>query len=193
MEPYRRPSRDGVAYLNFASLADLGAVLGSNRVRQKILPEDRAIFRDLAPCLARQFVIMPNSVGDDAIVLVKTHVRRGELHREAFQRLWLHDHAKIVVAQPDTRRFVKRYVQLHNIGPETDGQPFFHPATSRIDCVTVMAFASTKDLETFLLSESCVSIDKAEQSISIPEAGEYWTGVTFTVVDQLAPEQATAI
>jgi EthD domain len=193
VEPYRRPLWDGIAYLNFANPADLETVLGSDRVRRKILPEDQAIFRDLAPFLARQFVIIPNAVGDDTIVLVKTHVRRDELDRESFQRRWRQHHAKVVIGQPDTRRLVKRYVQLHNVGPETDGQPFFHPATSRIDGVTVMAFASAKDVETFLLSESCASIDKAEQSIAVPEAGEYWTGVTFTVVDQLAPEQATAI
>jgi hypothetical protein len=191
VEPYRRPQWDGVAYLNFASLDDLGAVLGTERVRRKIFPEDQAIFRDLAPMLARQFIILPNAAGDDAILLVKTHVRRDELDRETFQRLWLHDHAKVVVAQPDTRHLVKRYVQLHNIGPLTEGMPFFHPASSRIDGVSVMAFASMKDVEIFLLSDSYAAIEQSERSIAVAEAGEYWTGITFTVVDQLAPERAT--
>lgn len=193
VEPYRRPLWDGVAYLNFASLADLGTVLGSDRVRRKILPEDQAIFRDLAPLLAHQFVIIPNAVANDAFVLVKTHIRRDELDRETFQHLWLHDHARVVVDQPDTRHLVKRYVQLHNVGPSVADQPFFHAATKGVDGVTMMAFASMKDAETFLLSRSYTVIDEAERAIAVPEAGEYWTGVTFTVVDQLAPEQTTAV
>ncbi|WP_316189608.1 EthD domain-containing protein [Bradyrhizobium sp. SZCCHNS1054] len=191
IEPYRRPSWDGVAYLGFASLDDLGAVLGSERVRQKILPEDKAIFRDLAPVLARQHIVIPNTAGDDSIVLVKTHRRRDELDRETFQRRWLDELADFVAEQPDVRRLVKRYVQLHAIGPEMAGQPFFHPATSRVDGVTLLAFASLKDVETFLLSDSSTAIDEAERSIAAVEAGEYWTGVVSTVVDQLAPERAT--
>ncbi|RRD21320.1 hypothetical protein ECB98_24955 [Brucellaceae bacterium VT-16-1752] len=191
VEPYRRPAWDGVAYLNFARLDDLGAVLGSERVRRKILPEDQAIFRDLAPVLARQFIILPNPAGNDAITLVKTHARREELDREAFQRLWLRDHAKTVLRQPDTGRLVKRYVQLHSIGPQIDGEPFFHPATSRIDGVTIMSFASMKDLESFLLSDSYAEIEQSERSIASLDAGEYWTGVTFSVVDHTTPERAT--
>jgi EthD domain len=191
IEPYHRPQWDGVAYLNFANLDDLGAVLGAERVRRKILPEDKAIFRDLAPVLSRQYVIVPNSSGVDSIVLVKTHHRRDELDRKTFQRLWLQDHAGAVVEQPDVRRLVKRYVQLHNIGPETEGHSFFHPATSRIDGVTMLAFASARDVETFLQSDSYTAIEQAERAIASVEAGEYWMGVVFNVVDQLAPEQAT--
>jgi hypothetical protein len=164
VEPYRRPTWDGVTYLNFANLDDLGIVLSSDGVRQKILPEDQVIFRDLAPVLARQFIVMPNVSGDDAFILVKTHIRRAELDREAFQRRWLSDHTSIVMKQPETRRLVRRYVQLHNIGPQEYGQPFFHPATSRIDGVTMMAFALMKNLETFLLSESYSAIQKSRAS-----------------------------
>ncbi|WP_436595874.1 EthD domain-containing protein [Pseudomonas aeruginosa] len=191
VEPYSRPAWDGVAYLNFASLDDLGAVLGSERVRRKILPEDQAIFRDLAPVLARQFIILPNPAGNDAITLVKTHARREELDRETFQRLWLRDHAKTVLRQPDTGRLVRRYVQLHSIGPQIDGEPFFHPAARRIDGVTIMSFASMKDLESFLLSDSYAEIEQSERSIASADASEYWTGVTFSVVDHTTPEGAT--
>ncbi|WP_315759648.1 MULTISPECIES: EthD domain-containing protein [unclassified Bradyrhizobium] len=193
VEPYRRPQWDGVAYLNFADLDDLDAVLGAERVRRKILPEDQAIFRDLGPVLARQFIIVPNTAGDDAIVLIKTHVRRDDLDRETFQRRWLHDHAELVVGQADTQRLVKRYVQLHNVGPVTAGAPFFHPATSRIDGVTLLAFASMKDVESYLSSDGHAVVKEAERSIAVVEAGEYWTGLTFTVVDQLAPERASAM
>lgn len=191
VEPYRRPQWDGVAYLNFASLDDLGAMLGSERVRRKILPEDQAIFRDLGPVLARQFIILPNPAGNDAITLVKTHVRRDGLDRETFHQLWLNEHAELVLRQPDTNRLVRRYVQLHSIGPIVEGEPFFHPATSRIDGVTIMSFASVKDVESFLVSNDYREIEQAERSITAPDAGEYWTGITFSVVDHLTPERAT--
>ncbi len=58
--------------------------------------------------------------------------------------------------------------------------------------MTLMAFASMKDVENFLLSDGYAAIEEAERSIAIVEAGEYWTGLTFTVVDQHAPEQASA-
>lgn len=192
VEPYRRPAWDGVAYLNFASLDNLGAVLGAERVRRKILPEDQVIFRDLAPVLARQLIILPNTAGNDAITLVKTHVRRDGLDRKTFQRLWLHNHATLVLRQPDTSRLVKRYVQLHSIGPVIEGEPFYHPATSPIDGVTVMSFSSVKDAESFLLSDGYAEIEQDERSITVPDAGEYWTGITFSVVDHLTPERATS-
>ncbi len=191
VEPYRRPRWDGVAYLGFASLNDLVAVLATERVRSKILPEDQTIFRDIAPVLARQFVILPSQTGHDAVALVKTHVRRPDLDRSTFQWRWLHEHANLVLAQADTTRLVRRYVQLHNVGPTVEREPFFHPETSLIDGVTLMAFSTMRDVETFLMSESHAVIAADEQSISTAEAGDYWSGVNFSIVDRLPPEKAS--
>ncbi len=192
IEPYQRPAWDGVAYLNFQSVEDLGLMLGSERVRRAILPEDQVIFRDLAPFLARQYILLPNAAANDAIVLIKTHARRDGLDRETFQRRWLSNHAAIVMYELDKVSGVTRYAQLHNIGPTESGQPLFHPATAGIDGVTLLAFASMRDLETFVQSDSSAAIHKAEHTIMDVSAGEYWTGLVLTVVDQLAPEQATA-
>jgi hypothetical protein len=38
----------------------------------------------------------------------------------------------------------------------------------------------------------CAAIEQDERSIAATEAGDYWTGAVFTVVDQLVPERATA-
>jgi len=189
VERYLRPRWDGVAYLGFAGLDDIAAVLGTERVRTKILPEDRTIFRDLAPVLAQQFIIMPSATGNDAVALVKTHLRRVDLDRSAFQRRWLQEHSRLVMAQAETKRLVRRYVQLHNIGPTAEGEPFFHPETSRFDGVTLMAFATMRDAEAFLVSEGYAVIAADEQSISTG-AGEYWSGLNFSIVDRLAPEKA---
>ncbi len=193
IEPYHRPRWDGVAYLGFAGLDDIATVLGTERVRTKILPEDRTIFRDLAPVLARQFIILPSATGNDAVALVKTHARRLDLDQSAFQRRWLHEHAELVMKQADTKRLVRRYVQLHNIGPTAEGEPFFHPETSLIDGVTLMAFDTMRDIEAFLVSEGHAVIAADEQLIQAAGAGEYWSGVNFSIVDRLAPEQASKL
>jgi predicted MFS family arabinose efflux permease len=187
--PYRRPRWDGVAYLNFESPEDIATVLANDRVRTKILPEDRTIFRDIAPVLSRQFIILPSETGNDAISLVKTHVRRPDIDRAAFQHRWLHEHADLVLAQPDTHRFVKRYVQLHNTGPTIEGEPFFHPETSLIDGVTLMTFATMNDVEEFLLTDGHRSIESDER-LFCPEV-DYRCAINFSVLNRIQPELTT--
>jgi hypothetical protein len=41
-------------------------------MRRRIFYENSAIFRDLAPVTACQFIILPNAAGGGSIVLVKT-------------------------------------------------------------------------------------------------------------------------
>lgn len=191
IEPYRRPRWDGIAYLNFASAEDIAVVLGHERVRSKILPEDLTIFRDIAPVLARQHIIVPSATGNEAVTLVKLHVRQPGYKREAFQHWWLHEHAAIVCEQVDTQRLVKRYVQLHNIGPTEVGQPFYHPQTCVIDGVTLMGFTSLNDVEDFLRSSAHAAIADSEAEMAARDSGEYWTAVGFVLVNRVSPELQT--
>lgn len=191
LPPYHRPPWDGAAYLVFADVDDIGVVLGSERVRTKILPEDRTMFREIAPLLARQYVILPSAGGRDAITLIRTHVRRPELDRDTFQTRWLHDQADRVLAQPDTQRLVRRYVQLHNIGPQAEGTPFFHVATAPIDGISLMAFASMTDAEEFLVSDAYRRMTEAEAEIASLECSDYVTGLNFHMRDVTGPERAS--
>jgi hypothetical protein len=189
--PYPRPRWDGIAYLNFASAEDIPLVLANERVRTKIVPEDQAIFRDIAPILSRQYILLASASGNDAVTLVKTHVRRPEMSRAGFHRWWLHEHADMVLSQPDTARLVKRYVQLHNMGPTEAGQPFFHPQTHKIDGVTLMAFSSLNDLEDFLQTDSQKVIASGETTMIAAGSVEYWTALGFVLVNRIAPEQVS--
>ncbi|MDP9651498.1 hypothetical protein J2793_006973 [Paraburkholderia caledonica] len=189
VEPYRRPRWDGIAYLNFASLEDVAVVLGNERVREKILPEDQAIFRDIAPVLSRQYVIVPSDTGNEAITLVKLHVRNPTLSRDAFQQWWLRDHAPLATAQ--SKDWARRYVQLHNIGPTGPGQPLYHPQGSTIDGVTLMNFVSVNDLEDFLRSPEYKAIAGDEARMTDATAGEWWTTIGMVLVNRIAPERAT--
>jgi hypothetical protein len=191
VEAYRRPRWDGIAYLNFASPEDIAVVLGNARVREKILPEDRAIFRDIAPVLSRQYVIVPSATGNEAVTLIKLHVRAGSVSREAFQQWWLHEHAPLAATQ--SIGWVRRYVQLHNIGPTGPGQPLYHPHTSGIDGVTLMGFASINDLEDFLRSPGHKAITEDEARMVDSAAGEWWTTIGMVLVNRITPEYATVV
>lgn len=164
-------------------------VLGNSRVREKILPEDQAIFRDIAPVLSRQYVIVPSATGNEAITLVKLHVRGPAVGREAFQQWWLREHAPLAVVQ--SKGWVRRYVQLHNIGPMEPGQPLYHPQASAIDGVTLMGFSSINDLEDFLCSPEHQAITEDEARMTDPAAGEWWTTIGMVLVNRIAPEHAT--
>jgi hypothetical protein len=82
-------------------------------------------------------------------------------------------------------------VQLHNIGPTEAGQPFFHPETSGIDGVTLMAFGSLNDLEDFLLTDSQRVIADSEATMSAADSTEYWTALGFVLVNRIAPERVS--
>jgi hypothetical protein len=160
-------------------------------VREKILPEERAIFRDLAPLLARQYVIVPSASGRDALTLVMTHVRRTGIDRETFQARWLGRHADLVLAQPDTKRFVRRYAQLHNVGKPVEGEPFYHPQTSLIDGVSLLAFSGMNDVEDFLQTTSFQAIRDDERKFGDLARGEFWTALNITVANRLGPDRVT--
>ncbi|MBD1552476.1 EthD domain-containing protein [Pseudomonas typographi] len=190
IEAYRRPRWDGIAYLNFAGPEDIAVVLGNARVREKILPEDQAIFRDIAPVLSRQYIILPSATGNEAVTLVKLHARDQGTCREAFQQWWLHEHAPLVAEQAGG--WARRYVQLHNIGPTEPGHPLYHPQASGIDGVTLLGFASLNDLEDFLRSPGQKAIARDEARMADPSAEQWWTTVGMVLVNRIAPECATA-
>lgn len=191
VENYKRPQWDGAAYLCYRSVEDFLMMSNSERTRLKIQPENETMFRDFAPVLAKQFIVLPSETNNDAITLVKTHTRQQHLDRVAFQDRWLNQHAQVIVVQSETEQYVKRYVQLHNIASESEDDPFFNLAASRIDGISILSFASMKDVESFLLSDAYKQIVEDEQSFSRPDMSEYWTGVTFSVVNQLQPELST--
>jgi hypothetical protein len=188
VEPYSRPRWDGVAYLNFENAHDLAAVLSNDRVRTKILPEDLTMFRDIAPVLARQHIVIPSEAGNETVTLVKLHVRRGGETRESFQKWWLEDHAEYVNSRCQGGLLVKRYAQLHNVGGREAGEPFFHPDATTIDGVTLMGFSSLADLEDFLVSPANSNIVEHE-SLKIEQgASEYWTTIGLVIVNRIRPE-----
>lgn len=189
VQAYRRPRWDGIAYLGFANPEDIAAVLGNARVRVKIVPEDRTIFRDIAAMLTRQYIIVPSVTGAEAVTLVKLHLRRPALRRETFQRWWLREHAPLVAAQ--SKGWARRYVQLHSIGPIQPGQPFYHPQASVIDGVTLMSFASVDDLEDFLRSPGYRAIADDETRMIDTLAGEWWTSIGMVLVNRIGPERAS--
>lgn len=46
----------------------------------------QAIFGDIAQVLSRQYVIVPNATGNDAVMPVKLHMHNSAVNREATQQ-----------------------------------------------------------------------------------------------------------
>lgn len=149
----------------------------------------RSDFRDIAPVLSRQYVIVLSTTGNEAVTLVKLHIRNPTISREAIQHWWLREHAPLAAAQ--SKGWAKRYVQLHNIGPVEPGQPLYHTQASGIDGVTLMGFASINDLEDFLRSREHKAIAEDEARMMDSGAGEWWTTIDIVLVNRIAPERAT--
>ena len=189
--PYQRGQWDGIAYLNFADFDGIKAVFGQAEIAEKIMPEDQAIFRELAPVVAKQHIVIPSQTQRESILLIKVLHRRPEFSREEFQNRWLKEHALFVVKQAATTRYVKRYVQLHNIGPTEAGQPFYHAAAAQIDGVAILAFNSINDLEDYLQDETATAIAADEARLADQQASQYWTALSYQVVNQIYPETST--
>lgn len=189
--PYVRPAWDGAAYLHFARLEDMAVVFGNDRVQLKIAPEDRAIFRNIAPLPARQYIVVPSTSGNEPITLVKLHVRAHHTTRAAFQAWWLREHAPVVAGH--TGGLVRRYVQLHSLGPTAPGEPFFHPDACNIDGVSLWNFANVDDLEDFLRSEDYQVITRHEQRMIDTCAGEWWTSIGMMIVNRIGAERITEL
>ena len=82
---------------------------------------------------------------------------------------------------------MRRYAQLHNIGSTQKD-----PEGSKIDAVSVLAFASLNDVEDYFLSSDHAAIEASEQALA-GEGSEWWTAITYSVVNRLLPEVATIL
>lgn len=188
---YKRPRWDGIAYLNFHSTDDIGKVFGE-KFQTKILPEDRVLFRQVAPVLSKQYIRIASKDSRDPIILVFTHSRRADLTRDQFQQDWLGRHQKLVMAQPSTKALVSRYVQLQNIGGAEPGKPFYAEPTAGIDAITLMYFRSMNDVEDYVMSDGFKAMISDLQRIADQKKSDYWTAINYLVINRLGKEKVTS-
>lgn len=182
---FDRPRWDGLAYIAYAEEADIERTLRQDKFAKRIIADEQTAFRMVTREITREYILIPSARHRDAVSLVKIHMRRPELSREVFQQRLLHDHARLVMAQPATGEFVRRYAQLHTIGSTQKD-----PEGSKIDAVSIFAFASMNDVEDFLVSGDAATIAAAEAEL-IGEGSEWWTALNYSVINRLHPERAT--
>ncbi|MCR0980872.1 EthD domain-containing protein [Roseomonas populi] len=182
---FGRPRWDGLAYIVYAEEADIQRTLGQEKFAKRIIADEQVAFRMVTREIAREHILIPSARHRDPISLVRIHVRRPGLSREAFQQRLLGEHATLVLAQPATHEYVRRYAQLHNIGSTQED-----PEGSRIDAVSILAFASLNDVEDYLVSADHAVIDASEAGLC-GEGSEFWTAVNYSVINRLMPELAT--
>lgn len=182
---YRRPRWDGFAYIAYADEADLTATLEQEKYAERIIADEQTVFRMVTREITREHILIPSERHRDPISLVKIHIRRPELDRDTFQHRLLGDHADLVLAQGATHELVRRYAQLHTTGSTQED-----PEGSRIDAVSVFAFASLNDVEDFLVHPDHAMIEASEEALA-GEGSEWWTAINYAVINRLAPEVAT--
>jgi hypothetical protein len=182
---FRRPRWDGFAYITYANQDDIGSVLGQDKFAKRIIADEQVAFRMVTREIAREFILIPSSRHRDPISLVKIHMRRPELSRDEFQRRLLDRHAPLVLSQPATHAYVRRYAQLHTLGSTQDD-----PEGSRIDAVSVLSFGCVNDVEDYLVSDDHVAIETSEAALA-GEGSEFWTAVNYSIINRLMPELAT--
>lgn len=184
--PYQRPRWDGFAYIAYAAEADIDRVLKQPQYDQRIIADEQTAFRLITREITREYILLPSPRHRDPISLVKLHYRRPELSRAEFQARLLGQHAALVIAQPATHAYVRRYAQLHNIG-STQADP----EGSLIDAISVLSFASVNDVEDYLVSDDYQAIEADEATFIDLNRSEFWTGLNYSVINRLLPELAT--
>jgi hypothetical protein len=90
--------------------------LGQDKFGKRIIADEQTAFRMVTREITEEYILIPSERHRDAISLVKIHMRLPDLSREDFRQRMLREHAPLVLAQPATAEFVRRYAQLHNIG-----------------------------------------------------------------------------
>ena len=184
---YRRPRWDGFAYIAYADEADIERTLGQEKFDKRIVADEQVAFRMVTREITREYILIPSARHRDPVSLVMIHMRAPGMSREVFQQQLPGEHAALVLAQPATREFVRRYAQLHNIGSIQKD-----PEGSRIDAVSVLSFASLNDVEDYLVSADYPAIAAALAGLE-GAGSEWWTGINYSVINRLAPEVATAL
>ena len=183
---YRRPRWDGLAYIAYGSETEITAVLGQEQYARRIIADEQVAFRMVTREVAREYIIIPSERHRDPVSLVKIHRRRPDLTRAAFQERWLGVHADLVAGKAASAAHVRRYAQLHPFGSTQDD-----PEGSRIDGISVLSFASLNDVEDYLITPDHAAIEADEANFTDPAASEFWTAVTYAVINRLMPELAT--
>jgi hypothetical protein len=183
---YGRPKWDGLAYIAYASEADMKSLLGQDKYTKRVIADEKTAFRMVTRNIAREFILIPSPGHRDPISLVKIHARGPHLTREAFQARWLAAHADLVLSKPATHRYVRRYAQLLYLGSTQDD-----PEGSRMDGITVMGFASVNDVEDYLTDGDYRAIEADEASLVDAGGSEFWTAVNYAIINRLYPELET--
>ncbi|HBE67637.1 MAG TPA: hypothetical protein DDW52_05755 [Planctomycetaceae bacterium] len=188
---YKRPQYDGFAYMAFNTLEELQISFGQGKFPAKIVPEEQIMFRSVPHLIAKEYIIVPNRGPRGAVMLIKIHRLKDGVDKEMWQKHWRTQHADLVLAQTATHRFVTRYAQLHNVGPDKEGELFWHPVGKDMDGITVMEFANMSAVEDFLMSPGYKKIEADEGQHLDLEKSVYWTAINHNIIDKIAVEIPT--
>ena len=183
---YARPRWDGMAYIAYASEKDIEKTLErQDQYAKRIIADERVAFRVVTREICQEFILIPAAEHRTAFSLVFVQTRQASLSREEFRSRMLKEQARDLLAMPSTHAYVKRYVQLHNIGSTQED-----PEGSRIDSLAVLGFSTLNDVEDFLSSADYARVERSQSGL-IDSRSEFWTAANYSVINRLYPELAT--
>jgi hypothetical protein len=184
--PYARPKWDGLAYIAYASETDIEKTLEKqDQYAKRIIADEHVAFRVVTREICREFILIPAREHRTAFSLVQVQHRQPGLSRDEFRKRMLNEHARELLSKPATHAYVRRYVQLHNIGSTQDD-----PEGSKIDSITVLGFGSLNDVEDYLSSADYAHVERSESTL-ITTDSEFWTAANYSVINRIYPELPT--
>ena len=184
--PYVRPKWDGLAYIAYAAEKDIQKTLEKqDQYAKRIIADEQVAFRVVTREICQEFILIPAKEHRTAFSLVQVQSRQASLSRDEYRKRMLREHARELLSKPATHAYVKRYVQLHNIGSTQDD-----PEGSKIDSISVLGFSSLNDVEDYLSSADYAQVERSESAL-VGSGSEFWTAANYSVINRLYPELAT--
>jgi hypothetical protein len=185
--PYARPKWDGLAYIAYAAEQDIEKTLEKqDQYAKRIIADEQVAFRVVTREICQEFIFIPAKEHRTAFSLVQVQSRHSGLSRDEYRKRMLKEHAREILSKPATHAYVKRYVQLHNIGSTQDD-----PEGSKIDSISVLGFSSLNDVEDYLSSADYAHVEWDESALISSSGSEFWTAANYSVINRLLPELAT--
>jgi hypothetical protein len=187
--PYVRPKWDGMAHVCYKSLSETEKIFRTNKYVTKIIPDEGIFTRAGLPLAAAEYIIIPGPEIPAPVVVKRYYRNSGS--REGFQKRLLWDHADFVCSKPDTQRYVTRYALLLNVGPNDKNNPLYHEAGQKVDALSMMSFRNMTECEWCLGGDDYRSIDAIENEFVDKGQSEWFTAITYNVINKIGKEVAT--
>lgn len=105
--------------------------------------------------------------------------RRSDMTHEEYVQHWRDVHAPLLMSQPDTKRYVRAYIQSRVTGDKPDG-----PTLGEVDGIVQLWFDNIEGFNAFGKSASYVDVIRPdEERFTDPSRCEYFFTTEHTIIE----------